>query len=81
VLGIVLGPLVENNFMTTMIKADGNLLGFFSRPIAAVLGVITLLIWAWVIVGWLLRAVWRASRLQPAEPDRAARAVVETDPR
>jgi TctA family transporter len=56
VLGIVLGPLVEDNFVTTMIKADGNLLGFFSRPIAAVLGAITLLIWGWVIVGWALRA-------------------------
>ena len=46
VLGIVLGPLVEENFMTSMIKSDGNLLGFFERPIAAVLGVITLGIWA-----------------------------------
>ena len=55
VLGIVLGPLVEDNFMTSMMKADGNLLGFFERPIAAVLGVITLAIWAWVIVGWMLR--------------------------
>jgi putative tricarboxylic transport membrane protein len=60
VLGIVLGPLVEENFMTSMIKSEGNLLGFFERPIAAVLGVITLLIWAWVIVGWSVRA-WRGS--------------------
>jgi putative tricarboxylic transport membrane protein len=36
-----------------MMKADGNLLGFFERPIAAVLGVITLGVWAWVIVGWI----------------------------
>jgi TctA family transporter len=57
ILGIVLGPLVEDNFMTTMMKSDGSLLGFFSRPIAAVLGVITLAIWAWVIVGWVLRVV------------------------
>jgi TctA family transporter len=56
VLGIVLGPLVEENFMTSMIKADGSLLGFFSRPIAAVLGAITLLIWASVLAGWLVRA-------------------------
>jgi putative tricarboxylic transport membrane protein len=55
VLGIVLGPLVEENFMTSMIKSDGNLLGFFERPIAAVLGVITLGIWCWVLVGWILR--------------------------
>ena len=58
ILGIVLGPLVEDNFMASMIKSDGDLLGFFSRPIAAVLGVITVAIWAWVIVGWSLRA-WR----------------------
>jgi TctA family transporter len=55
ILGIVLGPLVEDSFMSTMIKSDGHLLGFFSRPIAAVLGVITLAIWAWVIIGWVLR--------------------------
>ena len=56
VLGIVLGPLVEDSFMTSMIKADGSLLGFFSRPIAAVLGAVTLAIWAWVIVAWMLRS-------------------------
>jgi TctA family transporter len=61
ILGIVLGPLVEDNFMTTLMKSDGELLGFFSRPIAAVLGVITLAIWAWVIVGWIMR-FWRGRR-------------------
>jgi putative tricarboxylic transport membrane protein len=61
VLGIVLGPLVEENFMTSMIKSDGNLLGFFERPIAAVLGVVTLGIWCWVLVGWILRS-WRGRR-------------------
>jgi hypothetical protein len=60
--------LVEENFMTSMMKSDGNLLGFFERPIAAVLGVITLGIWAWVIFGWI-RGVLR-SRQAPlgAEP-------------
>ena len=68
VLGIVLGPLVEENFMTSMMKADGNLLGFFERPIAAVLGAITLGIWAWVIVGWI-RSVARGRRAPlDAEP-------------
>jgi TctA family transporter len=32
-----------------MIKADGNALFFFERPIAATLGVVTLLIWATMI--------------------------------
>ncbi|MCB1342744.1 MAG: tripartite tricarboxylate transporter permease [Pseudooceanicola sp.] len=45
ILGLVLGPLLEDAFMTSMIKGDGNLLTFFERPIAAVLGVVCVLIW------------------------------------
>jgi TctA family transporter len=44
ILGIVLGPMLEMNFITSMIKADGNLLGFFERPIAAGLGIATIVI-------------------------------------
>ncbi|MCB1970303.1 MAG: tripartite tricarboxylate transporter permease [Geminicoccaceae bacterium] len=51
ILGLVLGSMIERNFMQSMIKADGNLLAFFERPIAAVLGVITITIWVFVIVG------------------------------
>ena len=35
ILGVVLGGMLEDNFISSMIKADGNLLAFFSRPIAA----------------------------------------------
>jgi len=49
--------MLEGNFMTAMIKADGNLLAFFERPIAAVLGVITLALWATPLI---LMAVRRA---------------------
>ncbi len=45
ILGIVLGGMLEANFVTSMIKADGNLLAFFERPIAAGLGIFTILIW------------------------------------
>ena len=31
--------------MSTMIRNDGNLLAFFERPIAAFLGIVTILIW------------------------------------
>ena len=34
ILGIVLGPMVEGNFVTSMIKSDGQFLGFFERPIS-----------------------------------------------
>ncbi|MEQ8398311.1 tripartite tricarboxylate transporter permease [Thalassobaculum sp.] len=55
ILGLVLGPMLEGNFMTAMIKADGNLLGFFERPIAAALGAITLLLWSTPLIMMALR--------------------------
>ena len=45
ILGVVLGGMLEQNFVTSMIKSDGNLLAFFERPVAATLGVLALLVW------------------------------------
>lgn len=45
ILGLVMGPMLESNLITSLIKSDGNLLDFFSRPIAATLGILTLSIW------------------------------------
>lgn len=61
ILGLVLGEMFEQNFMTSMIKADGSLTGFFSRPIAATLGVMTLALWAFML--WV--------RMKPAQPKPA----------
>ena len=45
ILGVVLGGMLEENFVTSMIKAEGNLLAFFERPVAATLGALTLAVW------------------------------------
>lgn len=45
VLGMVLGPILEQNFMISMIKTSWDVTLFFSRPAAAVLGVLTLATW------------------------------------
>ena len=45
ILGVVLGGMLEENFVTSMIKSDGDLLAFFSRPMAAALGALTLAAW------------------------------------
>ena len=56
ILGMVLGALLERTFLTSMVKANGDPLMFFSRPIAMVLGVITLSIWMLQIwVSWKKR--------------------------
>lgn len=47
VLGIVLGPIVERNFMSSVIKTDWDLLQFFTRPISAVLIVLVVLLLAY----------------------------------
>lgn len=45
ILGLVLGGLLEDSFMTSMIKADGEFIGFFERPVSAVLAFVTIAIW------------------------------------
>ena len=45
ILGVVLGGMLEENFITSMIKSDGNLVAFVERPVAATLGGLTLAVW------------------------------------
>ena len=45
ILGLVLGGMLEQNFVTSLLKADGDPTAFFSRPIAGILGLVTLLVW------------------------------------
>jgi len=45
VLGLVLGPIVEKNFMMSMIKTEWDVTQFFMRPVSAILCIITILVW------------------------------------
>jgi putative tricarboxylic transport membrane protein len=45
VLGMVLGPILEQNFMVSMIKTNWDVTQFFTRPAAIVLGVLTIATW------------------------------------
>jgi TctA family transporter len=56
ILGMVLGGMLEENFISSMIKSDGRLLAFFERPIAGALGALTILIVAWPLArAWVQR--------------------------
>jgi len=59
ILGLVLGGLLEDSFMTSMIKSNGDLVAFFERPVAAILGIVT-------IATWLSPVVLRLRRRRPA---------------
>ena len=45
ILGMVLGGMLEQHLVTSMIKAGGHPAAFFERPIAAGLGIVTMMIW------------------------------------
>jgi len=45
ILGVVLGGMLEENFITSMIKSNGDLMAFVARPIALGLAMLTTLVW------------------------------------
>ena len=63
ILGVVLGGMLEENFITSMIKSNGDLGAFLARPIALCLAVVCLLVWTWPLMAKLL---FKPSRSQTA---------------
>ena len=63
ILGVVLGGMLEENFITSMIKSNGDLGAFLARPIALCLAVVCLLVWTWPLMAKLL---FKHSRSQTA---------------
>jgi putative tricarboxylic transport membrane protein len=55
VLGMVMGRLVEENLMTSLIKVQGDLTRFFERPVATALAIFTILVWLWPLARVLRR--------------------------
>ena len=64
--GLLLGEMLENNFMGSIVKAQGNLLVFFQRPLSDVLGIITLMLWFFPIVKGLVSFFLSAKAKQPS---------------
>jgi putative tricarboxylic transport membrane protein len=61
VLGIVMGTMVEQAFVTSLIKSDGSILPFFERPVSAILATMAIGAFAWPVLVWLWR--WLKPRL------------------
>ncbi|MFN7002236.1 MAG: tripartite tricarboxylate transporter permease [Roseinatronobacter sp.] len=70
ILGIVLGRIVEQNFMVSMMKARGDLTEFFARDMAAVLGVITLAVWAILLFRALQSFIWPETKTPQTKTDK-----------
>ena len=57
VLGIVMGTMVEQNFVTSLIKSDGDVLPFFERPVSSVLAAMALGALLWPAGVWIWNRV------------------------
>jgi putative tricarboxylic transport membrane protein len=55
VVGIVMGTMVEQAFVTSLIKSDGSILPFFERPVSPVLAASTVAAFAWPLLVWAKR--------------------------
>ena len=53
VLGIVMGRMVEQSFITSLIKSDGDVMPFFERPVSAVLAALTFSALLWPVGVWI----------------------------
>jgi TctA family transporter len=53
VLGIVMGTMVEQSLVTSIIKSDGSVLPFFDRPVSAVLASMTIAALLWPVGAWV----------------------------
>jgi putative tricarboxylic transport membrane protein len=62
VLGVILGPLAERYFLTSLANYDNDLGIFFTRPISASILAFSLVFVAWALVPELLRQLRRTRR-------------------
>jgi putative tricarboxylic transport membrane protein len=67
VLGIVMGTMVEQNLVTSIIKSDGSIWPFFSRPVSAVLAGMTITALLWPVGSWLWSRWPAQARSRPAQ--------------
>ena len=72
ILGLVLGPMLEEKFLTSMLKSRGDFMAFFDRPVAGTLGVVTIAIWLSPIVIAVVRRVISARRKTTTQSDSTA---------
>jgi TctA family transporter len=65
VLGIVMGTMVEQSFVTSLIKSDGSILPFFSRTVSSILAAMTFAALLWPVFSWSMQKL-RARRIAAA---------------
>lgn len=68
ILGLVLGRMLEENFLMSMAKSRGDLIGLVDRPVAASLAAVTVVLWT----SPALLRLWRRARAGAGTTTQAA---------
>ena len=71
VLGVILGPLAERYFMTSMANYDDNMWVFFQRPISCTIMIGAMLFITWALFPGLTRRISAMFRRRPASAPAA----------
>lgn len=70
ILGLVLGPMLEEKFLTSMLKSRGDWFAFFERPVAGAMGVVTILMWLSPLLIWVIAKAFskvKSTRTRPGD--------------
>lgn len=71
ILGMVLGRLLEESFMTSMMKSDMQIAAFFERPVSAILGVTALLLWVSPVIMAVFKRITSSDQgVGPSQKER-----------
>jgi TctA family transporter len=67
ILGLILGPMIEDNLRVGLVKSDGSFLPFFTRPISLSLFILLLLVFLGEPIVGLIRSITEKEQTSKGE--------------
>ena len=64
ILGLILGPMIEDNLRVGLVKSDGSLLPFFTRSISLTLAILLMIIFFWEYIVRFLKFIFKTTKSQ-----------------
>jgi putative tricarboxylic transport membrane protein len=62
ILGLILGPMIEDNLRVGLVKSDGSFLPFFTRPISLTLAILLMIIFFWEYLVRFIRFIFNTEK-------------------
>jgi TctA family transporter len=62
ILGLILGPMIEDNLRVGLVKSDGSFLPFFTRSISLTLAILLMVIFFWEYLVRFIRFIFKTKK-------------------